>query len=194
MKELNICQIYENKQCIGYGGNQEWFTKKWAKQAGCASVLASNLFAFYNQQVQYDKNTFLIIMEEMFEIMKPGRMGYPYLYKFGRTFQQHMQEKGVALVPIYQKKSLSYKHALTFVLDCIDNNQLVGMLILYHHAKELEEDNWHWICITGYQKQDQEYDIIFSDCGERRIIKASILFDTRSQNIFKMVTFKRNPQ
>lgn len=50
MKELQMPIIYDQQQRIGYGGNQDWFHDEWAQKAGCASVLASNLYAFYQQQ------------------------------------------------------------------------------------------------------------------------------------------------
>ncbi|MEG0275569.1 MAG: hypothetical protein RR630_00925 [Coprobacillus sp.] len=192
--ELSIPCIYENNECIGYGGDQEWFKDKWAKKAGCASVLASNLYGYYHQQSSYSKAEFLDIMNEMFLLMKPGTMGYPYLYKFARTFVKRINEDHFHLEPVYQKKSLSHQHALSFVLESIDDNHPVSMLILHHNAKELEDDNWHWICLSGYERKDNNDLIIFSDCGERRIIDSKILFDTHYKNVFKMVRMKKVPK
>lgn len=145
MKELDIPHIYSSQELIGYGGNQEWFQDKWARQAGCASVLASNLQCYYQRQTIYSQEEFLDIMNEMFNLMKPGTMGYPFLYKFARTFITRMNNDYIHLIPIYQKKSKSYEHALSFVIESIDDNHPVSMLILHHRAKELEDDNWHWI-------------------------------------------------
>lgn len=194
MKELNIPRIYNSQELIGYGGNQDWFKDKWARQAGCASVLASNLYGYYHQQEKPSKDEFLSLMNEMFILMKPGTMGYPFLYKFSRTFIKRMNEDTIHLIPIYQKKSKSYEHALSFVLDSIQDNHPVSMLILHHNAKELEDDNWHWICLTGYEVKNNNYYIIFSDCGERRIIDSRILFDTQRKNVFKMVRMKKDPR
>ncbi len=193
MKELQMPIIYDQQQRIGYGGNQDWFEDNWAQMAGCASVLASNLYAYYHQQACYKKPDFLKIMEEMFTLMTPGRMGYPFLYKFARTFQKKMVEENIYLKPIYQKKSKNYKQALSFVLKSIDEGDPVGMLILHHRAKELEDDNWHWICISGYKKSESHYCIIFSDCGKRREIDSRILFDMHHQNVFKMVRMQKDP-
>ena len=59
---------------------------------------------------------------------------------------------------------------------------------------ELEDDNWHWVCITGYKEDDDQEMIIFSDCGQRREIDAHILFDINDVNVLKMVTMKKDPQ
>lgn len=193
MKELQMPIIYENSQPIGYGGNQDWFYDEWAQKAGCASVLASNLFAYYHPQYQYTKEEFLKIMEEMFSLMTPGHMGYPFLYKFARTFVKRMAAEEMHFHPVYQKKSKNYKHALSFVLKSIDEGHPVGMLILHHRAEELEEDNWHWVCLSGYIESESHYRIIFSDCGKRREIDSRILFDTHHHNVFKMVRMKKDP-
>lgn len=190
MVELQMPLIYIDEKQIGYGGDQDWFHDKWAQRAGCASILASNLYAYYHHQETYQLNEFMEIMEEMFEIMKPGHMGYPYLYKFARSFVKRLQQDHIYLKPVYQKKSKNYKHALTYVLDSLNAGHPVGMLILYHRAPELEEDNWHWICISGYIPTNRGHDIIFSDCGERRIVDSHILFDTHPHNVFKMVHMK----
>lgn len=194
MKELNIPLIYHDNILIGYGGNQDWFEDSWAQKAGCASVLASNLYTFYLGKVNYRLSEFMGVMEKMFHYMSPGYMGYPYLYKFARTFVKVMDKEGIKLSPVYQKRSKNFKHALTFVLKSIDEGHPVAMLILHHCAKELEDDNWHWICLSGYIQKERGFDIIFSDCGEKRIIDARILFDTRTCNVFKMVRMKNDPK
>ncbi|MBS5112403.1 MAG: hypothetical protein KHZ15_06930 [Coprobacillus cateniformis] len=193
MKELQMPIIYDQQQRIGYGGNQDWFHDEWAQKAGCASVLASNLYAFYQQQEKYNKDEFLGVMEEMFNLMTPGNMGYPFLYKFARTFIARMKQDNCYLKPVYQKKSKNYKHALDYVLKSIDEGHPVGMLILHHRAKELEEDNWHWICLSGYIESESHYRIVFSDCGMRREIDSRILFDTHHHNVFKMVRMQNDP-
>lgn len=193
MKELQMPLIYKDNDMIGYGGDQEWFLDSWARRAGCASVLASNMYAYYLHQSSYELSSFLKVMESMFHQMTPGYMGYPYLYKFARTFVKIMKEEDIDLKPVYQKKSKNYKHAMMFVKESIDDGHPISMLILHHHAKELEDDNWHWVCLSGYIPTEKGYDIIFSDCGQRRVIDSHILFDTSHKNVFKMVRMKNDP-
>ena len=152
-----------------------------------------NMYAYYQHQETFSKNQFLSIMNRMFKNMTPGQMGYPFLYKFARTFVDILGEEGIYLQPVYQKKSKDTKHALSFVLKHIDEGHPIGMLILYHRAPELKDDNWHWVCLSGYIETKDGYDIIFSDCGERRIINADILFDTHCHNVYKMVSMKKDP-
>ena len=57
-----------------------------------------------------------------------------------------MQEKQVFLKPVYMKQPKSYWQAMKFIEKSIDEGNPVSLLILSHQAKELEDDNWHWVC------------------------------------------------
>lgn len=189
MKELKITQIYENNQKIGYGGNQDWFIDDWAKKAGCGSVLGSNLYAYYMGVQHCTKDEFLVMMNDLYRYMTPGRMGFPFFYKFAHQFVLRMKLEDVHLKPNYLKKSKSIESSIQFVKKGIDGKNPIGALILSHKAKELEEDNWHWICISGYEEKDNQVNIIFSDCGRRRVIEANVLFEIDPRNIVKLVYF-----
>lgn len=192
--ELQITRIYENDKIVGYGGNQDWFLDTWAQKAGCASVLASNLYAYYCSITKMDKTDFLTIMNQMFERFTPGKMGYPFLYKFARAFRQMMKEKQMSLKPVYMKHPKNYQQARDFVMESLMEKHPVGLLILHHQAPELEEDNWHWVCITGWKQSENQETVIFSDCGQCREINAQILFDIQPQNVMKMMRMKNDPQ
>ena len=64
------------------------FEDSWAQKAGCASVLASHLYTYYLSLHRLSKKEFFKNHEylciRIFNI--PGRHGYPFLYKFARTF------------------------------------------------------------------------------------------------------------
>lgn len=190
MSEINIVNIYEGDRLIGYGGDQDWFLDDWAQKAGCASVLGSNLYAYYHHINRCSKEEFLKIMNDLYGYMTPGRMGFPYFYKFAHQFIKRMEEDHIYLKPTYLKKSKSYEESLSFVKNSIDNAYPVGMLILTHQAKELEDDNWHWMCISGYEKIEDDYLIIFSDCGVKKRVSAKVLFECDVRNIVKLLRFE----
>lgn len=190
MSELMITKIYDEKEVVGYGGNQDWFLETWPQKAGCASVLGSNLYAYYMNIKEAHKNEFLSIMNDLYSYMTPGRMGFPFFYKFAHQMVKRMEKENIHLKPKYLKKSKSVDMSIQFVKKSIDEKHPVGALILSHLAKELEEDNWHWVCISGYEMKDNKTIIIFSDCGVRREIDANILFDVHPRNIVKLVRFE----
>ncbi len=80
-----------------------------------------------------------------------------------------------------------------FVKESIDSGNPVALLILFHRAPELKEDNWHWVTITGYSEDENNLDkaeIIISNCGERQIVKANKLFEVHRDNTIRMVSFR----
>lgn len=190
MPELKITKIYNQQELIGYGGNQDWFLDSWPQKAGCASVLGSNMYAYYMNIEKTQKDDFLSIMNDLYSYMTPGKMGFPFFYEFAHQMVKRMEKENVHLTPTYLKKSKSVDMSIQFVKKSIDECHPVGVLILSHVAKELEEDNWHWICISGYEIIEDKTIIIFSDCGVRREIDADILFDVHPRNIVKLVRFE----
>lgn len=190
MSLIDIVKIYEDDQLVGYGGNQDWFKDEWPKKAGCASVLGSNLYAYYHNIHKCSKEEFIKIMDDLYEYMTPGRMGFPYFYKFAHQFIKRMKEESIDLKPVYLKKSKSYEQSISFVKNSIDKSYPVGMLILSHQAKELEDDNWHWMCISGYEEVEDDYMIVFSDCGICKKVSAKVLFECDIRNIVKLLRFE----
>jgi len=74
-----------------------------------------------------------------------------------------------------------------------DEEYPIALLILFHQAQELKEDNWHWVTITGYVEDEdntKRSQIILSNCGERQIVNTDILFKVSPKNIVRMVAFK----
>ena len=175
----------------GYGGDQDWFLDPWAVKAGCGSVLGSNLYAYYKGIETAAQSDFLNIMNDLYSHMTPGKMGYPYFYKFAHVFIDRMKDEGMSFSPLYLKKSKSAAQSVAFVKKAIDAKHPVGVLILHHAAPEMKEDNWHWVCITGYSESDTGVDIIFSDCGDRKVIGADIFFDPNPVNVVKLVSFRQ---
>ena len=89
--------VKDEKGRLFFGGSQDWYREKWKRMAGCASVAAANLAAFYGLDknasdsdtgsdrhlgkgyrpgdkagmVIYTKSEYLSLMEKMFAVMRP---------------------------------------------------------------------------------------------------------------------------
>lgn len=188
IKEIDFLYFQEGDKTY-YGGDQEWFSHHWGRQAGCASVLASDLYYVYKQDLTPSIEEFKQTMDQMYAINTPGIIGFPYFYKFARNFVDCMKQEHIMLAPEYQKISYSVQEGFDFIVKAIDRSLPVGMLILRHRAVELEEENWHWMCITGYEIAGRKKRVIFSSCGERLTRDAHILFGDCHKDIVKLMTF-----
>ena len=209
VKELKVPMIQdEDGHIIGYGGNQDWFPDKWARQAGCGSVAASNIAACFslncqgfealapNAREQMGKEEFLSLMQEMYSRMKPGLMGYPYPAKLGKAFAAYAKEREIDLTPRAVCRWKDWEEGYRLVKDSIDGGTAVGFLILAHRAPELKEDIWHWITICGYEEPEEEGEepvLIVSDCGDRDRYPASLLLETHRSNVTRMVLLVQQP-
>ena len=175
-----------------YGGDQEWFDSHWARQAGCASVLAANLYCVYEGQLDMSYENYRMLMDEMFTIFTPGVLGFPFYNKFAVLFIRFMMEQGVVLEPVIYGRADDPGDDFAFIKDCIDHQMPIGMLVLTHRHKDLEEDRWHWMCITGYVEEGNKKEVIVSSCGEKVTFDADVLFDPHPLNVVRMVSFKSN--
>lgn len=198
-KELYCPLIQRDGEIIGYGGNQEWFSGSFQRLAGCGSVTGSNIAAIYAKTkpkmkalYQWELNAdnydaYLKLMETMYGYMKPGFMGYPLIGRFAKDFKAYAADRGIVL----ESKSLflpkEKNQALEFIFQGICNGDPVAFLILRHPAKELREDNWHWVTVTGFDEEQEK--LIWSNCGEREEIDWNMLFNPGSKYYVGIVRF-----
>ncbi len=205
VKELDFPMVYYKDTVVGYGGNQEWFSENIKRKAGCGCTCGTNLAAYYASNYpetagiydgdcnKFEQGEYLKAMEEMYHYMKPGLFGYPYVKKFGKQFIKFCKEHGVETEAKFSHGFRCVDEALSFVKDSINSGNPVALLILFHRARALKEDNWHWVTITGYtgnenNKMDDE--IILSNCGERQTVSAHQLFEIHRKNTIRMVSFR----
>lgn len=188
MKSLLECPIvYHDGEMIGYGGNQDWFKEKWSRRAGCASVSGANTLIYYTKENHnFTKDEYLEYMNHMFTIMEPKKRGFPYVFLYARGLKKALSN---------QDRYFDYKiirrpnvpQGISFLKEAIDNGNPIGLLVLIHRRRALRDDLWHWVTIFGYEENDGEIDVIFSDCGKRKSVPAKILFEKHRFNIIKMV-------
>lgn len=204
-KELNFPAVYANGQVVGYGGNQEWFSENMKRKAGCGCTSGANLAAYYalnhpamggiydGELKRFDQMEYVQAMDEMYNYMKPGFLGYPYVRKFGKQFVKFCREHGIEAETRFCTRFHSTEEAFCFVRKSIDTGNPVALLILFHRAHVLKEDNWHWVTITGYLEDENNpegSEVILSNCGERQTVKAHQLFEVHRKNTIRMVSFR----
>lgn len=182
---LDYPKVYENKQLIGHGGNQDWFIDSWARKAGCASVSATDIFIYYTKkETEFDKREYLDYMNEMFKVMEPGKRGFPYVYLYARRLSKLLNDCSYQII-----RRPRVVDASKIVCASIDDGHPLGLLILTHRRRAVRDDLWHWVTIVGYEETKKGLVIIFLDCGELKRIPARIIFEKSWMNVVKMVRF-----
>lgn len=186
IKELSFFHFNVNGK-ENYGGNQEWYDTRFARMAGCSAVLATNLFYYYKDELDVSYDKFRETMDYWFMRNKPGLIGFPYFVRFTHNFLEEAEKNDMHLTADMKKNIASVDDGWRFVTKHIDAGEPVGMLILTHNAKEINDETWHWMCITGYDTTKKE--VIISSVGERITMQADMLFKPCFRNVVKLLSF-----
>ena len=205
IKELNFPIIYKEDIAIGYGGNQEWFLDKWQRRAGCGSTSGANLAAYYASNhpqmaniydgniLKFNKDEYLHIMQEMYRYMRPGPFGFPFIKKFAKKFLLYCKNLGMSMDANILDKYKTIEESFNFVKENINAGRPIALLILIHRAKEIRDNTWHWITVTGYIEYSDNMgasQIIVSNYGKREMISTEILFEMHPKNKVRMASFR----
>ncbi len=178
-----------------YGGSQKWFSRHWARLAGCASVSASNLAAFFRIGVEPDRmegdvpvyrlETWLKLQKDMYRRMRPGIKGFPHVSTYLERFQHYAGEHGWSLQPETICGWTSAEEPWQFVRRAIEEGQPLALLVLGHTAPEIDEDTWHWMTITGWGENPAR--ILLSNYGNRQVMDADILLRPDPRNEVRLI-------
>lgn len=202
--ELPFPVVFEQDKQVGYGGDQEWYTQSFQKQAGCASVAGANIAAYYAAQYpeysalysgstsRFQKAEYLAGMEGMYRSMTPGLFGFPVASRFEKRFLAFAAARGVTLRSQTMYRGHTADERIRLVKEAIAAGDPIAFLILRHRAPELREDNWHWVTITGWIEDPQGGDkVLFSNCGARDVRSMDMVFEDHPKNVVRMVRFVR---
>ena len=183
---------------VGYGGSQKWFPRRWQRLAGCASVTAANLAAYYEIGVKpdvysesgernYSEQNYLELMNRMFGYMRPGFRGFTDRDKYEARFIEYAASCGKVLTAEHLKNWTDSGEPKRFVVSRIMEGSPVILLILKHTEKAIEDDTWHWMTITGYDEATD--DLLLSNYGRRQTMNAEHVFAPGVKNDVKLTVF-----
>jgi len=190
-------RVRQEDGSLSFGGSQDWYEDRWMRLAGCASVAAANLAAFYRIGVSpdafshdaqlYGREKYLELMRHMFSIMKPGIMGFPYADRFRSRFIDYAAGYGVKLSSEVIFEWDDAGQPLNFVKKSLQANDPPAMMVLRHQAPEIDELTWHWMVITAYSGKTNQ--ITVSSFGREESADAGLLFQPARGNEVKLISF-----
>ncbi len=184
-----------------YGGDQEWCSTRWKRLSGCGPTTGANLAAYYaktdpamrelytGNTDTFEKQQYVDAIEDMFRFITPSYMGFPYAGRYALKFRAFALYHNITLDSVGCGVSRG-QQMFDFVRRGIDSGNPLALLILRHRAPEMREDNWHWVTVSGYTEGGNENQVILSNCGERQVRPASLLFDRNPGNTLRLLYFK----
>lgn len=185
MKELPYYTIGES-----YGGNQDWFTESWMNRGGCGALTACDLCIYLarymDRHALYPFDPAHITREDYITfgaIMRPFLSPRPRGINKTRTFMDGFRDYLVlrgdtALKMTSVEGAEPYETARAAVKDCIDRGFPIPYLMLLHHDKALDDFNWHWFLLNGYDKDETGFRVKAVTYGKWTWFDFAHLWDT----------------
>lgn len=203
IKELQL--LIMDAETLFYGGNQEWFRKKFHRLSGCGPVAAANITAYLSKTFPHKfkslysygdiiyKDDFTNHMVEIRKFVKPGPFGLTSVRQFANNTISFAENKGVSLIShILEDDTVSMEEALSFIYEGLHQGYPLAILVLTHSVKELEEYVWHWMTITDlkFNSDNKTFYITTSSYGVRHEINFNLLWNGRSaKDNIKLIYF-----
>lgn len=189
MRELQFLDIGG-----AYGGDQHWFKSPMMNLGGCSTVCACHAAALLAARgdgrgtlcpfegLTVTKKEFRPFFKEMFKYVYPGRRGMPKLSMFADGFAAYADAKNCAVSFELLEGCEPCEKADDLVRRAVDEGYSAQFLLLEHHDRDIDDIEWHWFTITGYERRsDGGLDVAFSTWGERRAIDLARLWDNRKE-------------
>lgn len=172
-----------------YGAHQEWGRKFMMRLGGCSTVTACDISicmaripgarAMYPGDPDHVTMTgFLSFFEHMFEYVHPGPMGLTDIHKYADEFSQYAASRGVRLGAQFVDGGASVEQAASFIQSGLQAGLPLACLVLRHKDRALDDFEWHWFTLTGFQQGRNGLEVVAATYGTRHVIELGRLWDT----------------
>ncbi|MBQ6434653.1 MAG: hypothetical protein IJQ99_05895 [Synergistaceae bacterium] len=162
------------------GGNQDWLTEWDMNMGGCAAVTACDVCIFLSR---YEK------FRELFPFkIDPNNLSRTDFVKFSAVMKPFLYPRyhGIDLLETYICGFYEYldkikNNSLTFrglsgnvdyetfseaIINQLDRNIPVPFLLLNHRDIKFDDFEWHWFNLAGYEKLENDINILTVTYGE----------------------------
>ncbi len=183
IKDINLFRITEEEYHITlYGGNQEWYAKRWQRMAGCGPSTAANIMYYlnktrYNTNIEQTKEEFLRLMNEIWRYVTPGMGGVSSTTMLMEGFRKYLTDQKLEHVldsidigkKPEQRPDIS--EVISFLEKALEEDVPAAFLNL-EHGSILELESWHWVTVVAleYDLEDRTAFITILDNGMRKRI------------------------
>ena len=174
------------------GGNQEWLPEWDMNMGGCAAVTACDTCIFLARQNEkfrtlypFDKENlsridFIKFASIMKPFLRPRYHGIDYLETYICGFYDYMKEiKNNSLTLEGLSGDVDYETFKSAIVEQIDRNFPVPFLMLNHHDIKLDDFEWHWFNLAGYEELDNDIKVLTVTYAEYQWFSLRNMHDTQ---------------
>ena len=162
-----------------FGGNQEWYTTRLQRLAGCGATTGSCIVMYEMRKHGcgvYSVKDFRQLMNEMWGFITPGQRGVDSVEMFATGFERYMSENAISHddrksleVPQCKHKRPPKAVVFAFLKDALQNDTPIAFLNL-GCGMETRLDSWHWVTITG-AKYISNLDMLTVEIADEGVLK-----------------------
>ena len=177
------------------GGNQDWLPEWDMNMGGCAAVTACDTSIFlarlepekFRTLYPFDaenlsRTDFIKFSSIMKPFLTPRYHGIDYLETYICGFYDYMKKvKNENLILEGLSGSVDYEIFAEAIKNQIDRNFPVPFLLLNHHDIKLDDFEWHWFNLAGYEELDDDIKVLTVTYAEYQWFSLRNMHDTRNE-------------
>lgn len=172
------------------GGNQDWLIEWDMNRGGCAAVTACDLCMLLSRQDRFRKlypfdpdnisrDDFIKFSAIMKPFLFPRYHGVDFLETYICGLKDYfLSVKSNDLIIEGLSGNVSYEVFAEAIMNQIDDNFPVPFLLLNHYDPELDDFNWHWFNLAGYEETENDLNVMTVTYGEYKWFGLRRLCDT----------------
>lgn len=175
--------IDETTKLIYHGFNQEWYSSKVKRIAGCGPTVASSLtlYLFYSSLNQ-TKEELKSLHETMWNYVKPTWTGISSIDKFQKKYKKYTELHQYDVVfKLFHVETNMHKRNIqqfiAFIKNELDEHHPIAFLNK-DHGNQKNLDSWHWTIIVGYEDDNEDLIVDLFDNGQQISLNLTQWFTT----------------
>ena len=182
-----------HKNVLSYGapgGNQDNLIEWDMNRGGCGAVTACDVCMFLAKQEKFRKlypfnpvnisrNDFINFASLMKPYLFPRYHGIDFLETYICGFYDYLKSRGNnSLILEGLSGNVPYDSFSQAITQQIDRGFPVPYLMLMHHDPALDDFNWHWFNLAGYEEKNGELHVMTVTYGEYLWFSLRNMWDT----------------
>ena len=181
------------------GGSQEWYPVGHMRLGGCSTCTAAEISIYLSEEkgktalcpkIPQSINEFVDYSKKIYKYIYPRFMGLHKLPLYVSGYEKFAEECGEAVEVYCLDGNEDVKKAASFIKNAIDAGYPIAYLLLKHQDEDIDEIEWHWFTVMGYEEKEDDLTVKFVTWGEKYEISLKKLWNTGRQQKGGMVCIK----
>ena len=173
-----------------YGGSQDWCESRWMKIGGCAAITACDSAVYFtlykgrHDLYPYDaeaisRQDYVQFTDVMKPYLRPRWGGIDRLETYIEGFGGFLHDRGetsLRMRPWPGENGLSETAAI--IKAQLQKGWLIPCLTLRHSHPAMQDYDWHWYLLNGYEERGDARLVKAVTFGAWRWLDLAVLWDT----------------